>query len=112
MRHTPGNRREANTLFYESMLYLQTDVKEIRILQYPFQARRKKKRIVILKLFCPHSNNHVTQVVYDADGFLEKNRDTLSLNVTEAFRNSENSLVVRLFCMSAPGAATTDLDSS
>jgi myosin heavy subunit len=39
----------------------------------------------------------VMQVTYNVDGFLEKNRDTLSENVAKCMRNSEARLVFELF---------------
>lgn len=38
-----------------------------------------------------------TQVVYNSEGFLEKNRDTLSRNVSELLGSSSHSLIRQLF---------------
>lgn len=37
------------------------------------------------------------QVTYNIDGFLEKNRDTLSENIARCMRSSEARLVYELF---------------
>ena len=40
---------------------------------------------------------HYDQVVYNVDGFLEKNRDTLSENFRKCMRQSDTRLVFELF---------------
>jgi len=42
-------------------------------------------------------NHYAGKVTYKAEGFLEKNRDTLAMDVVSAFRLSENTLVRTLF---------------
>ncbi|XP_070539875.1 myosin-IIIa-like [Ptychodera flava] len=42
-------------------------------------------------------HHYAGQVTYNADGFLEKNRDTLNQNLLECLTNSENAFVCRLF---------------
>jgi len=42
-------------------------------------------------------NHYAGKVTYQAAGFLEKNRDTLAMDVVSAFRLSENNLVRQLF---------------
>ena len=43
------------------------------------------------------NNELVEQVVYDADSFLEKNRDTFSPNLREVMLNSQNEFIKDLF---------------
>ena len=48
-------------------------------------------------MFKCFNNELVEQVVYDADSFLEKNRDTFSPNLREVMLNSQNEFIKDLF---------------
>ena len=37
------------------------------------------------------------QVIYNTEGFLEKNRDTLSSNLDECMKNSESDFICKMF---------------
>jgi myosin heavy subunit len=40
-----------------------------------------------------------SQVFYDATGFLEKNRDTMSPDIIHVLRTSGGSLIITVLCM-------------
>jgi hypothetical protein len=47
---------------------------------------------------CPSTSiSHHEQVLYDAEGFLEKNRDTLSSTIVNVLKASRNTLIHKLF---------------
>jgi myosin heavy subunit len=47
-------------------------------------------------------NHYAGKVVYNAKGFLEKNRDNLSANLVECMKSSRIDLVVELFAAERP----------